>query len=170
MRTRKHQTSYVDYLLKIIVGAHQLEMASVSQQPIEAEVRKVAVVLHEGSEEEETLNQKYSTEEIQQYSLAQVEEELLLLFPSLKEKGLRLNIYYHDSFVGRVKLDGDADVHAALTAFSEESDLNFRTFHVYDVCLEPPWKRQRSNDEMDSCARPTKRRKKVEYSSSPGYI
>lgn len=140
-------------------------MASVSQQLFEAEVRKVAVVLHEGSEEEETLNRKvwrYSTEEIQQYSLAQVEEELLLLFPSLKEKGLRLNIYYHDSFVGKVKLDGDADVHAALTAFSEESDLNFRSFHVYDVCPEPPWKRQRSNDEMDSCARPTKRKKKVE--------
>ena len=142
-------------------------MASVSLQAIEAEVRKVAVVLHQGSEEEETLTRKvwrYCTEEIQQYSLAQVEEELLLLFPSLKEKGLRLNIYYRDSFVGRVKLDGDADVHAALTAFSEESDLNFRTFHVYDVCPESPWKRQRSNDEKDSCTRPTKKRKKVECS------
>ena len=143
-------------------------MASVSLQPIEAEVQKVAVVLHQGSEEEEALNRKvwrYSTEEIQQYSLAQVEEELLLLFPSLREKGLRLNIYYRDSFVGRVKLDGDADVHAALTAFSEESDLNFRTFHVYDVCPERPWKRQRSNDEKGSCAnRPTKKRKKVECS------
>jgi hypothetical protein len=48
-----------------------------------------------------------------------VEEELLLLFPFLKEKGLQLDIYYRDSFVGRVKLDGDADIHAALTAFSE---------------------------------------------------
>ena len=38
-----------------------------------------------GSDEEETLNRKvwrYDTEEIHQYSLAQVEEELLLLFPS----------------------------------------------------------------------------------------
>ena len=105
----------------------------------------------------------YRGAEIQQYSLAQL-EELLLLSPSLKEKGLRLNIYYRDSFVGRVKLDGDADVHAALTAFSEESDLNFRTFHVYDVCPESPWKRQRNNDEKDSCTRPTKKRKKVECS------
>jgi hypothetical protein len=101
----------------INIAANRLQlgtcMASVSSQSIEA-VQKVAVVL-QGSDEEEMLNRKewrYNTEEIQQYSLAQV-EELLLLFPSIKEKGLRLDIYYRDSFVGRVKLDGDADVHAA---------------------------------------------------------
>ncbi len=71
----------IDDSKSIAANRLQLGMASVSSQSIEAEW-KVAVVLHQGSDEEEMLNRKvwlYNTEEIQQYSLAQVEELLLPL-------------------------------------------------------------------------------------------
>ena len=75
-----------------------------------------------------------------------------MLFPSVKQKGLSLGIYYNDSFVGRVTIDGNADLHTALITFSEESDLDFRTLHVYDVCPEPSWK-SAQNDETDCPAK-----------------
>ena len=97
------------------------------------ESRKVAVILHQGDVEMARKVWHYNTEEIREYTLSQVELELLMLFPTLQAKGLRLDVYYHDSFVGRMKIDGDADLQAALTTFTEENDLNFRAFHVYDT-------------------------------------
>ena len=131
------------------------------------ESRKVAVILHQGNAEIARKVWRYNTEEIQAYTLSGVELELLMLFPALQEKGLGLDVYYYDSFVGRVKVDGDADLHAALTTFMEESDLNFRAFHVYDKCPEPPYKKSsrsggsNEDDHGDNCPPATKKRKKV---------
>ena len=55
---------------------------------------------------------------------ARVEQELVELFPLIKSKGLRLELSYEDSLVGKVTIDGDVDMKSALTAFSEEEDLS----------------------------------------------
>ena len=45
------------------------------------------------------------------YSRGRVEEEVLALFPALQSKGLQLELSYEDSLVGRISIDGDADMH-----------------------------------------------------------
>ena len=114
------------------------------------ESRKVAVILHQGDVEPARKVWHYNTEEIQEYTLSRVELELLMLFSTLQAKGLRLDVYYHDSFVGRVKIDGDADLQEALTTFTEENDLNFRAFHVYDKCPEPSYMKQSRQGSMNN--------------------
>ena len=50
---------------------------------------------------------------------ARVEQELVEL---IKSKGLRLELSYEDSLVGKVTIDGDVDMKSALIAFSEGED------------------------------------------------
>ena len=61
---------------------------------------------------------------------ARVEQELVELFPLIKSKGLRLELSYEDSLVGKVTIDGDVDMKSALTAFSEEEDLSLLRLHA----------------------------------------
>ena len=56
-----------------------------------------------------------------------VEQELVEL---IKSKGLRLELSYEDSFIGKVTIDGDVDMKSELTAFSEEEDLSLLHLHA----------------------------------------
>ena len=78
---------------------------------------------------------RYDDTKIPEYSRDCVEQELLALFTTLKSKGLRLEVTYKDSLVGIVSIDSDADVQAALTAFTEESNLTYRTLFV-EECVK----------------------------------
>ena len=79
---------------------------------------------------------RYDDNTIAEYSRDGVEQELLALFPTLKSKGLRIEISYEDSLVGIVLIDSNADLQAALTAFAEESNLTYRTLFV-EECVKP---------------------------------
>ena len=88
-----------------------------------------------------------------------MEHEILELFPLVKSKGLRLELSYEDSLVRTVKIDGDADMKAALIAFSEEENLSFRTLlvtecitmenelhhNIVEKCDAPPAKQRKMN-------------------------
>ena len=47
-----------------------------------------------------------------------VEQELVELFLLIKSKGLRLELSYEDSLVGKVRIDGDVDMKSAVTTHS----------------------------------------------------
>ena len=66
------------------------------------------------------------------------------MFPQLKSKGYRLELYYEDSLVG--KITRNSDVKEALLAFSEEYFLSFRTIFVTE-CLKPEADAQCSKDQ-----------------------
>ncbi len=99
---------------------------------------------------------RYDENEVDAYSRDRVEQELLALYPPLKSKGLRLEISYEDSLVGRVSIDGDADMQAALTAFIEESNVTFRTLFV-EECVRPDVEAQCS--KLQDTLPPKKKRK-----------
>ena len=44
------------------------------------------------------------------------------LFPHIIKKGLRLNFFYHDDLAGRVHIESDGDMKAALQCFVDEWD------------------------------------------------
>lgn len=79
---------------------------------------------------------RYNAETIHLYSRQRVETELIELFPSIEAKGFRLELSYEDSLVGKITIDGDRDMQAALKAFSEEESLEFRTLVVTE-CIKP---------------------------------
>ena len=72
---------------------------------------------------------------------ARVEQELVELFPLIKSKGLRLELSYEDSLVGKVTIDGDVDMKSALAAFSEEEDLSLLRLHASPRGLVLPFSR-----------------------------
>ena len=73
---------------------------------------------------------RYNAETIHLYSRQRVETELTELFPSIEAKGFRLELSYEDSLVGKITIDGDRDMQAALKAFSEEESLEFRVLYI----------------------------------------
>lgn len=83
-----------------------------------------------------------------------MEKELAELFPLIESKGLRLELSYEDSLVGKITIDGDRDMQDALKAFSEEENLAFRTLSVQE-CIRPDIEFQREKE----CAPPAKKRK-----------
>ena len=103
---------------------------------------------------------RYDDKKIPEYSRDRVEQEILVLFPTLKSKGLRLEIKYEDSLVGIVSIDSDADVQAALTAFAKESDLTYRTLFV-EECMKPEVEIQCS--KMQEEKSPPKKKRKVSH-------
>ena len=103
---------------------------------------------------------RYGDKKTPEYSRDHVEQELLALFPTLKSKGLRLEIRYEDSLVGIVSIDSDADVQAALTAFAKESDLTYRTLFV-EECMKPEVEIQCS--KMQEEKSPPKKKRKVSH-------
>lgn len=60
----------------------------------------------------------------------------LFQFLDLESKRLRLELNYEDSLVGRVSIDSDANMQAALAAFVEENNLAFRTRFI-EECIVP---------------------------------
>ena len=84
------------------------------------------------------------------------------MFPLIKSKGLRLELSYEDSLVGKVTIDGDVDMKSALTAFSEEEDLSFRTIFVAE-CMKPDVEAQCSRAFNDP---PPAKKRKASYISS----
>ena len=79
---------------------------------------------------------RYNDQTIHLYSRDGVERELTELFPLIKSKSFRLELSYEDSLVGKITIDGDRDMQAALKAFSEEESLAFRTLTVKE-CIKP---------------------------------
>ena len=79
---------------------------------------------------------RFDVSALDAYSRGRVEEEVLVLFPALQSKGLRLELSYEDSHVGRISIDGVADVHTALATLVEENYLSFRMLFV-EECVKP---------------------------------
>ena len=73
----------------------------------------------------------------------QLVEETECLFPHIKEKGLKLQLYHYNELAGKVIIDGDMDAVEALNNFIQES-LNERRpkymiLHAEDII--PPFAR-----------------------------
>ena len=70
---------------------------------------KIAVVLQQG---EKTTRKpwRFNPSDIAAYRLADVEEDILQLFPDVAKKDCRLTIQYKDSLVGDVELESDRDL------------------------------------------------------------
>ena len=106
--------------------------------------------------------------DVDDYTRTDVERAVLELYPDLKAKGLRLKMWYHDSLAGKVRIEGDADMQAALASFIEatdqaedEVDVKYVTLHAED-CLDPDIPRKRPQSEADADAnvqKPAKKRK-----------
>lgn len=72
-------------------------------------VVKVAVVLHSRCQ----LIKKawhFNSLDIESYTLKSTEAQWLQLFPSVKEKGLGLDLSYQDEMIGTIKIEGDLDL------------------------------------------------------------
>ena len=81
-------------------------------------------------------------------------------------KGLRLKMWYHDSLAGKVRIEGDADMQAALTSFIEateqaedEVDVKYVTLHAED-CIDPDIPRKRPQSDADACPKASQKRKR----------
>ena len=53
---------------------------------------------------------RFDERSIEAYGRERVEHELVELFPLIKSKGLRLELSYEDSRVGKLTIDGDVDM------------------------------------------------------------
>ena len=104
---------------------------------------------------------RFDERSIEAYGRERVEHDLVELFPLIKSKGLRLELSYEDSLVGKVTIDGDVDMKSALTAFSEEEDLSFRTIFVAE-CMKPDVEAQCSRAFNDP---PPAKKRKASYIS-----
>lgn len=133
-------------------------VSSSAQWIIMQSIRKVRI----NWQSDEGLVQKVwrcNTSNIDFYCREQVEQELLRLFPLLKYRGLRLELSYEDSQIGKVTIDGDADMKAALIAFSEEENLSFRTLIVAE-CIKPDIEAQQTRArDFNAPHAPAKKRK-----------
>ena len=77
------------------------------------------IELHEG-EKSSTKVWRFPTG--REYTKDEVEAEVTSLFPHIIKKGLRLNFFYHDDLAGRVHIESDGDMQAALQCFVDEWD------------------------------------------------
>ena len=79
---------------------------------------KVVVKFHIGSNVVRKV-WRFMRSDVDDYTRADVERAMLELYPDVRAKGLRLEIWYHDSLAGKVRIEGDADMGAAVTSFIE---------------------------------------------------
>jgi len=70
---------------------------------------KIAVVLQH-REKSTPKPWRFNPSDIQNYCLADVEEDVLTLFPDVAKRGSRLIFRYKDSLVGEVELESDRDL------------------------------------------------------------
>ena len=127
---------------------------------------KVVVKFHIGSNVVRKV-WRFMEPDVDDYTRVDVERALLELYPDLKSKGLRLSMWYHDSLAGKVRIEGDADMQAALTSFIEvaeraedEVDVKYLTLHA-DDCIDPDISRKlpRSDTDSTDVQKPAKKRK-----------
>ena len=78
---------------------------------------KVVIELHEGEKSSTKVWRFISDRE---YTKDEVEAEVTSLFPHIVKKGLRLNFFYYDDLAGKVHIESDGDVQAALQCFVDE--------------------------------------------------
>ena len=78
---------------------------------------KVIIELHEGEKSSTKVWRFFSDRE---YTKDEVEAELTSLFPHIVKKGLRLNFSYYDDLAGKVHIESDGDMQAALQCFVDE--------------------------------------------------
>ncbi|XP_065913780.1 uncharacterized protein [Dysidea avara] len=90
---------------------------------------KIAVVLQH-REKSTPKPWRFNPSDIQNYCLADVEEDVLKLFPDVAKRGSRLIFRYKDSLVGEVELESDRDLRDCLQSFTEESDVKYKTFYL----------------------------------------
>ena len=79
---------------------------------------KVIFELHEGEKISTKVWHFFSSNN---YTKDEVEAEVTLLFPHIIKKGLHLSFFYHD-LAGRVHIESDGDMQAALQCFIDEWD------------------------------------------------
>ena len=125
-----------------------------ASQNIKMDRMKVVVKFHIGSDVVRKV-WRFMRSDVDDYTRANVERAVLELYPDLKAKGLRLKMWYHDSLAGKVRIEGDADMQAALASFIEatdqaedEVDVKYVTLHAED-CIDPDIPRKRPQSEAD---------------------
>ena len=96
---------------------------------------KIAVVLQH-REKSTPKPWRFNPSDIQNYCLADVEEDVLKLFPDVAKRGSRLIFRYKDSLVGEVELESDRDLRVSFKSYSE------RIVKVVTSCTIPEiyWK------------------------------
>ena len=110
---------------------------------------------------------RFDASDIEGYSIQRVERELLGLFPALKASGLRLELAYDDEMVGRVNIESDADIKAALTTFTEEEDIEFKTVYVTE-CVKPAHAAVEREMSAKEILTPSQKRRKVSFNTVCG--
>ena len=70
---------------------------------------KIAVVLQQGDKSTRK-PWRFSPSDISTYRLADVEEDILQLFPDVAKRDSRLTFKYKDSLVGDVQIESDRDL------------------------------------------------------------
>ena len=97
---------------------------------------KIVVELHEGEKATKKI-WRFGVDLVQSYTKTQLEEDIECLFPHIKEKGLKLQLYHYDELAGKVVIDGDVDVVEALNNFIQESHNecrpNYMVLHAEDI-------------------------------------
>ena len=79
---------------------------------------KVVIELHEG----ELSTKVWRFFSGREYTKDEVEAEVTSLFPHIVKKDLRLNFFYYDDLAGRVHIESDGDMQAALQCFKDQWD------------------------------------------------
>ena len=92
---------------------------------------KIAIELHEGEKSTKKI-WRFSVDLVQSYTKTQLEEEIECLFPHIKEKGLKLQLYHYDDLAGKVIIDSDVDAVEALNNFIQESLDKRRPMYIPD--------------------------------------
>lgn len=84
---------------------------------------KIVVVLHEGDQETKKI-WRFDPDLWKEYTLEAVVKDTIQLFPHIQKKSLGLQLYHYDDLAGKIDIESDADMTAALDNFLEELHLN----------------------------------------------
>ena len=81
-------------------------------------MEKLKVILHVGDTAVVKL-WRFDSSKIVEYTRNEVEAMIIDLYPDVKKKGLRLEMYYEDELVGKITIESDGDMKQALRSFTE---------------------------------------------------
>ena len=85
-------------------------------------MEKLKVILHVGDTAVVKL-WRFDASKIAEYTRNDVEAMIVDLYPDVKKKGLRLDMYYEDELVGKVTIESDGDMKQALRSFTEVCNI-----------------------------------------------
>ena len=121
---------------------------------------KVVIGLHEGEKSSTKLWRFIIGRE---YSKDEVEAEVSSLFPHIVKIGLGINLYYHDDLAGKVNIESDGDMQAALQCFVEQWENERRKEYLVLHAEDYQPAQLESTSSADVPAQSTRNRKAYNY-------